>query len=85
MDDEVDVEALHDFYHGLSELVGVESMLKIYDQYKGMQISIPFHLYDRELAKEKIKVQYNGINTRELSHKYGYSQRWVRQVGQHKI
>ncbi|MCY9806099.1 hypothetical protein OXT66_00880 [Lentilactobacillus senioris] len=85
MDDKVDVESLHYFYRGLSEIVGVEAMLKIYNHYKGTQISVPLHLYDRNLSKEKIRVQYDGTNARELSHKYGYSQRWIREVGRNKL
>lgn len=80
MGEKIEVAALHHFYRGLSELVGVESMLKIYQQYKGMQMTIPTHLYDRKLAAEKVRQEYNGRNQQELARKYGYSQKWIRQV-----
>lgn len=80
MVEKVDVASLHHFYRGLSELVGVESMLKIYRQYKGMQMTIPTHLYDRNLAAKKVRKEYNGRNQQELARKYGYSQKWIRQV-----
>lgn len=80
MKEDVDVEALHSFYHGISELIGTESMLKIFDQYRGMQITIPIHLYDRHLAAKHVLQQYDGRNTYELANKYGYSQRWVVKV-----
>lgn len=80
MEEDVDVEALHPFYRGVSELIGVENMLRLFDQYRGMQITIPIHLYDRNLAAEHVIKRYNGHNAYELANKYGYSQRWVAKV-----
>lgn len=80
MNENVDVEALHSFYRGISELIGVEGMLKVFEQYRGMQVTIPIHLYDRHLAADHVLQQYNGQNTYELANKYGYSQRWVVKV-----
>ncbi|GEO73719.1 hypothetical protein FD30_GL001432 [Levilactobacillus namurensis DSM 19117] len=80
MDEKVDVTALHDFYRSLSELVGVEAMLAIYQQYKGMQMTIPSHLYDRQLAAEKVLMKYNGHNQQALAREYGYSQKWIQRV-----
>ena len=80
MMEDVDVEALHSFYRGISELIGVEGMLKVFEQYRGMQITIPIHLYDRNLAARHVLEQYNGKNSYELANKYGYSQRWVVKV-----
>ena len=77
MNENVDVEALHSFYRGISELIGVEGMLKVFEQYRGMQVTIPIHLYDRNLAASHVLQQYNGQNSYELANKYGYSQRWV--------
>lgn len=77
MNTKVDVEALHVFYRGISELIGIEGMLKIYKQYRGMQITIPIHLYDRQLAAKHVIQRYDGHNSYELANQYGYSQRWV--------
>lgn len=75
--EEIDIEALHSFYKELQNLIGLESMLKVHDHYKGSQLVIPSHLYDRKIAATKITEQYNGRNSRELARKYGYSQKWV--------
>lgn len=80
MKEKVDVEALHSFYRGISELIGVEGMLKVFEQYRGMQITIPIHLYDRHLAATHVLEQYNGQNSYGLANKYGYSQRWVMKI-----
>ncbi|ARN89367.1 Mor transcription activator family protein [Levilactobacillus brevis] len=80
MNDEVDVSVLHHFYRELDDLIGEEAMLLIYQQYKGMQMTIPTHLYDRELTAKKVLTEYNGSNQQILARKYGYSQKWIQRV-----
>lgn len=80
MNNKIEKAVLHEFYRELDDLVGEEAMLNIYQQYKGMQISIPTHLYDRKLASQKIITEYNGCNKQALARKYGYSQKWVQRV-----
>nr|WP_244048134.1 hypothetical protein [Lactiplantibacillus plantarum] len=50
MAEEIEITALHSFYRSLSELVGTEAMLEVYRHYRGIQVSIPVHLYDRNLS-----------------------------------
>ncbi|MCI1554365.1 MAG: hypothetical protein LKH74_10635 [Levilactobacillus sp.] len=77
MVEDVEIRALHQFYRSLSEVVGTEAMLRIHAQYKGTQLSIPIHLYDRKLAAQRVREEFDGHNQKELAHKYGYSQKWV--------
>ncbi|WP_057878193.1 Mor transcription activator family protein [Levilactobacillus paucivorans] len=77
---DVEIKALHQFYRSLSEIVGTEAMLRIHSQYKGTQLSIPIHLYDRRLAAQLVREEFNGNNQLALAHKYGYSQKWVYKV-----
>ncbi|EQM54370.1 hypothetical protein N692_03730 [Lactiplantibacillus plantarum EGD-AQ4] len=80
MKNNVDITALNEFYRGIEELLGTEAMLKLHEQYRGMQITIPIHLYDRQQVAQTLRGQYNGHNSYELARKYGYSQRWVNQM-----
>jgi len=80
MVEDVEIRALHQFYRSLSEVVGTEAMLRIHVQYKGTQLSIPIHLYDRRLAAQLVREEFNGHNQMALAHKYGYSQKWVYKV-----
>ncbi|WP_125573814.1 Mor transcription activator family protein [Levilactobacillus huananensis] len=80
MVEDVDIKALHQFYRSLSEVVGTEAMLRIHAQYKGTQLSIPIHLYDRKLAAQRVREEFDGHNQMALAHKYGYSQKWVYKV-----
>ncbi|AYM01485.1 Mor transcription activator family protein [Levilactobacillus yiduensis] len=80
MAEDVEIKALHQFYRSLSEVVGTEAMLRIHAQYKGTQLSIPIHLYDRKLAAQQVREEFDGHNQMALAHKYGYSQKWVYKV-----
>ena len=80
MTDKFDIGALHNFYNGLSDLVGPEAMMKIYEQYKGTQLSVPVHLYDRDLAAQRVIREFNGCNQQDLARIYGYSEKWAKSV-----
>ncbi|ASG80287.1 Mor transcription activator family protein [Lactiplantibacillus pentosus] len=80
MTENVELDALHQFYSSLNELVGTESMLNIYQHYKGTQLNFPIHLYDRKLAAKCVLQEFNGHNQHDLARKYGYSQKWVQMV-----
>ncbi len=57
-----------------------EDILMIHQAYKGLQVTFPKRLYSKEYVQEKVKQEYNGKNLKELSKRYGYSERWIRQM-----
>ncbi len=57
-----------------------EDILILHQAYKGLQITFPKRLYSKEYVKEKVKNEYDGTNLKELSRRYGYSERWIRQM-----
>ena len=71
---------LNEIYAELSDLIGYENTIKVYEQYKGQQINFPVNLYDKTAVKEMIKEQYNGQNAKELARQYNYPERWVRMI-----
>ncbi|KRL93776.1 Mor transcription activator family protein [Levilactobacillus hammesii] len=76
----VQADLLQDSYAQLYEVVGEELMLKIFELYRGQQISFPMRLYNRHKVAARIVTEYNGHNMPALTRKYDYSQRWVRQM-----
>ncbi|WP_341779199.1 Mor transcription activator family protein [Levilactobacillus sp. HBUAS70063] len=76
----VRVDLLQDSYAQLYEVVGEELMVKIYNLYRGQQVSFPMRLYNRDKVAQQIVAEYDGHNMAELTRKYDYSQRWVRQM-----
>ncbi|KRN28226.1 hypothetical protein IV38_GL001680 [Lactobacillus selangorensis] len=76
----MDKDLLQESYAQIYDLLGEEAMQKVFELYRGRQISFPMRLYDRNKVMHRILKEYNGHNISELTHKYNYSQRWIRQV-----
>jgi len=77
---EIEIELLQESYAQLNEIVGTEQMTKIFELYRGRQISFPMRLYDRKKVSQQIIEEYDGHNLAQLTQKYDYSQRWIRQI-----
>lgn len=54
--------------------------MKIYENYKGVQVNFPMRLYSKDYVIHYISNNYNGNNLKEIANKLGYSQRWVRRL-----
>lgn len=74
------VDLLQESYAQLYELLGEDLTAKIYDMYRGRQISFPMRLYNRDKVAEQIVEEYDGHNLAQLTREYEYSQRWIRQI-----
>lgn len=60
--------------------MGISIAIRFFENYKGLQITFPVRLYDKEHIKEIIKKEYDGKNARALACKYSYSERWIRKI-----
>lgn len=84
MEEIIDIEALNPIYRELADLIGPSGMLKVHQNYQGIQLTLPIHLYDRKTVKAIIKANKLHLSTSQLVRKYGYSQRWVGSIQQEK-
>ncbi len=73
-------EDFADVYMEIANAMGTEAAVAIHTLFKGQQIMFPQKLYKKEYIYGYIKDNYNGINIRELSQKFGYSDRRIRQI-----
>lgn len=71
---------LADVYMEIADKLGVDTAVAIHELFKGQQILFPQKLYRKEYIYAYIKQNYNGKNVRELSKKFGYSDRRIRQI-----
>lgn len=79
MSEEIDYDLLNESYKALADIVGVDNMLKIRDNFSGTQLQLPMRLYDPEAIKQEIKNKsLDNQQVRELSIKYGFSPRWFK-------
>lgn len=60
--------------------MGMEVTIKLYENYKGLQITFPTRFLSKEYVRECIKKEYDGSNAKELAMKYQYSERWIRKM-----
>ena len=67
-------------YEEISEEFGFEVAIKMYQTYKGMQITFPTRLFNTEYVKKQIPLEYDGTNIKQLAKKYGYSEKTVRRM-----
>ena len=69
-----------DIYKEIAEAMGPDTAIAIHKLFKGQQIIFPQKLYKKEYIYNYIRENYNGRNVRELSQKFEYSDRRVRQI-----
>jgi len=68
---------LNGIYKDIANDLGIDIALKIFNHYRGLQITFPTRLLSAEYVKKQLSIEYNGSNIKELSLKYNYSERWI--------
>ena len=73
-------EFLNGIYKELADLIGEEHARKIYEEYRGQQITFPVEFYNKQYIYNQIIAEYDGTNLKQLATKYGYSERTIRRI-----
>lgn len=76
----ISADEFNEIYKELSELIGIENTLKLYRHLKGQQVSFPVRLYSKDFVTRTVKKEYNGKNSKSLARRYGYSERWIKEL-----
>ena len=77
---ENDPELLNSVYKEISEKLGMDTAMEIYQMFKGQQISFPMRFFNPAKIQQMIVREYNGTNIKTLAVKYGYSEKTVRRI-----
>lgn len=77
---EQDREMLNPVYKEISEKLGIDTAVELYQMFRGQQISFPVRLKDPQKLRQVIVREYNGTNARELARQYGYSEKSIRRI-----
>ena len=67
-------------YHDMVIILGEEMTKKIYQFYRGQQVTFPMRLYSNQYTIEYLIQHYNGQNLKQLSRELGYTERWIKQL-----
>ena len=74
------IEGLNEIYKELSDEIGFDNTERVYNMFKGTQVSFPVNMYSSDYLHCKIASEYNGQNIKQLAKKYGYSERTIRRI-----
>ena len=77
---ETDSELLSPVYKEISERLGLNTAMTIYEMFKGQQISFPTRFFDPVMVHQAIIQEYDGTNVRMLAIKYNYSEKSIRRI-----
>ena len=77
---ESDPELLNAVYKEISEQLGMDVAMNIYQMFKGQQISFPVRFFNSLKIQQIILKEYDGTNIRILATKYNYSEKTVRRI-----
>jgi len=71
---------LNGVYEEFASHLGIDVALKIYTEFKGQQITFPVKLFSQEYIISQLAELYDGKNINQLAKRFGYSERWIRQM-----
>ena len=77
---ENDPELLNAVYREISEKLGMDTAMEVYQMFKGQQINFPVRFFNPAKIQQIIIQEYNGTNVRTLAIKYNYSEKTVRRI-----
>lgn len=64
-------------YKELVDLLGEENTLKIFNNFRGQQVTFPMRIYSKSYIEEYIIKNYDGKNVKQLSKELGYTCNWI--------
>ena len=71
---------LNGIYREIAEIFGVEMASEFYQNFSGLQLTFPTRFVSKEFVLKRLRTEYNGHNMRDLSRRYGYTERWLREL-----
>jgi len=77
---EKDCELLNPVYKEVSERLGIDAAMEIYQLFKGQQICFPVRFFNPARIQQNIIKEYDGTNIRTLALKYNYSEKTIRRI-----
>ena len=75
-----DPELLNSVYKEVSEKLGMDVAMSIYQMFKGQQINFPVRFFNPTRIQQIIVKEYDGTNIRTLAIKYNYSEKTIRRI-----
>lgn len=76
------ISTLNGVYETMSELIGFDNVLKLYENFHGSQVNFPTRLFSKEFVLQEALRLYDGTSEsiNSIAVKYGYSERTIRKL-----
>ncbi len=73
---------LNGVYETMSEIIGFDNVVKLYENFKGSQINFPTRLFSKEFVLQEALKNYDGTSEsiNSIATKYSYSERTIRKL-----
>lgn len=73
---------LNGVYETMSEIIGFDNVVKLYDYFKGSQINFPTRLFSKEFVLQEALKSYDGTSEsiNLIASKFSYSERTIRKL-----
>lgn len=73
---------LNGVYETMSEIIGFDNVVKLYESFKGSQINFPTRLFSKEFVLQEALKSYDGTSKsiNLIATKYSYSERTIRKL-----
>lgn len=72
-------------YKEIADEIGVDNTIKIFNQFKGQQITFPQRLYTTDYVVTYIQEHRGKMTVREMAKKFDYTERRIRQLLKNNI
>lgn len=73
-------EKYRGIYKDMVEVLGHDITLKVYEQYRGQQVTFQMRMYSQEYVVEYLIKNYNGKNLKQMSRELGYTCNWLQKI-----
>lgn len=80
MEQKCNLDDLNGIYSDIANLLGIECARKIFEEYRGQQITFPIDFFNKTYVYSSIVSDFNGSNIKQLAIKYEYSERTIRRI-----
>lgn len=73
---------LNGVYEAMSEIIGFDNVVKLYENFKGSQINFPTRLFSKDFVLQEALKAYDGTSEsiNLIATKYSYSERTIRKL-----
>ena len=80
-------KTLNGVYETMSEIIGFDNVVKLYENFKGSQINFPTRLFSKEFVLKEALKSYDGTSEsiNLIATKYSYSERTIRKLLKNNI